>query len=166
MNCTKKNQYTNQLKRGKHNQSMLQYVLESRKNKPICSEKLHTPFQRPVGLAEDGHVPSETVDTYSSLLYSELTHDSVNQPLPSRKIMKKLYALPKKNIVKEDQLLLGKTNTLTKAELTDLELSNRRYQMSNFFPVQQSNNSSLFIDNQNFGTNRGGVATRLDRYKK
>lgn len=148
------------------NRDVIQYILKTRQEKPNCSERIQFSLQRPKGLVSDGHVQPTTIGKSNELLYSELTHDSSRQTLrtiePDTKT--KIHVLPRRNVIQEAKLQKGVMQSVSRSELTDSSLSNKRYQMSNFYPHLVSEKSQS-IDTDNFGTERGGVATRLDKYK-
>ena len=159
MNTQKRNEKSNL-----YNHEMMNYILTStRSNTHSIDQSKHPIFQRPKGLLQDGHVGPSGIDVESSLVFSELTHDSERQVLHLQKKQKKIYALPRRNVGTESMLQQGEIFTKHKAELMDSVQKNKRYQMSNFSPKYISNFQQSIDQEQIFGTTRGGSSTRLNK---
>ena len=90
--------------------------------------------------------------------------DKLYRPKPQNIMREKsVYHLPHKNVIKESKLQKGKINLKHKSDLTDDIIQNTRYQMSNFYPILLPSQNN--IDVRKLSSNRGGISTRLDKYK-
>ena len=145
------------------NKDMAAYIFKTRQIKPNCSEKI-TNFVRPKGLLSDGHISAMNIENYNKFILPKQSH---NQNIVKQNTMndKKIYALPQKNVTSESELLKGTLNTMNKSDMTDNIINNQRYQMSNFSPIIDPRNQNANINMTNFSTIRGGISTRLQKYK-